>query len=780
MKVVFLVGHISRQAVDEGEAFSRDDLATLEYISEQANIDAELHLVCEDRKTHGYKPSVQQIRDERPRMLAALEAAAPDLIVAFGGVPVTALWDKGGLKSKEFYHKTQRPAGIAAPVAVVQSLEEIAVKPGLRPWIVLDILRALGGETPVQFGEHHVQTEIHPDLAAYLNDASIPDKMVTVDLETFPGTNPWDPGARIRMVIISHRRRWAQVVQCGPASEIPDWVRNLLQDPLVLKGGSNIRFDVRWLRRFGYEVVNYRCTHHDEHLLEENSGIHNLKALSLKYEPSLGEYENGLHKIIKERDVWDAKHKKILESGWGKLKDEEMYLYAGGDGEAGIASMQGQRARIVRDGLQRPAEVSQVIYQAVTELEIQGACVDMKRNAELEDLYAAELARLKAEIRGVLGPINPRSPKQLVPALQAHCHGIDLVDMFKRKKDEDDDPYSTRAFVLRREAARYPLLRLILEFRRRDALYKFVKGMRKYVVNIRGRDYVFSSLRGDIARTYRLSSSKPNLQNLPRTLEDEIEVKLNVKSQYVSRFEGGSILELDHSQVELREAGMIAEDRALIEAFASGEDVHTVLAAMMRGIDISEVTKEIRQNGKTTNFHVLYGGGAYGLSMRLGCALPEAERSIEYFDDTFTGYRKWERRIKKQARTQGYVESRYGYRRRFPAVVDWTSKMGRRALRQAGNAPIQNGAFGHLGLGLAATLVAFKKEGLKSVPYLTVHDSQVIDVFPGEESVAREVAARAMENIDAAKYGVSLNDIPLRVDAKAGVNWGAMEEVNVS
>lgn len=771
---LFVLGHSSLNAAEEGVAISAADLQAMEDISNSAGVDADVVLACEAKVTWGRKPGIRLIRAERERLLADINKSAAEFVVAFGPVAVAALWDSNKLKARSLRDKVHEVPGVSKPVVVTFSLEELAMKPGLRQHMVIDIQRGVWGKNRCEWGEYVVQQDMHPDLRRYLADldddgaapAAAP-RVVTVDLETYPGLDPYAPSARIRMVVVSHRTGWAQVVQAGPASEIPGWVVDLLRDPRVLKVGANIRFDVAWLRRFGYEVNNYWCLEHAQHLINENGGLHDLKSLVLLYHPTLGDYAAGQRQLVAERGGKAG-------DGWAAVRDDEMYQYAGGDGDGGITVHLAQQRIISARDLERPLSVMREWYPAITNIQLAGARVDMATNRELEERYVEEIARLNAEIRGALGPINPRSHVQLARALFETVPDIDLSKIFSKK--EDQKKYSTAAAVLRREAKKHPILATVLEFRRRDSLYKFVKGLPQHVVHHHGADYVHSSLRGDITVTYRHSSSKPNLQNLPKAKGDEDDAGLNVKRQYVSRFEGGLILEADQSQLELREAGMISGDRTLFEAFASGQDVHTYLAAMMLGVPAGDVQKEQRNAMKTTNFHVLYGGGPHGLSARLGSSLVYAQELIELFDQTFEGYRAWERGVRREMRENLVVYSRYGAPRRCIRPPSWKSPIGRKILRQAGNAPIQGGSSWHTNLGLVKTQRLMAEQGLRSVMMMTVHDSAVFDVYPGELEAVMAVAREGMERPDTAKYGVDLT-IPLVVDFKVGPNWGEMEEI---
>lgn len=221
---------------------------------------------------------------------------------------------------------------------------------------------------------------------------------------------------------------------------------------------------------------------------------------------------------------------------------------------------------------------------------------------------------------------------------------------------------------------------------------------------------------------------------------------------------------------------MISGDRALFEAFASGVDVHTYLAALMLDIPAEQVDKDRRQALKSTNFHVLYGGGPPGLAARLGSGLEYAQSLIELFDNTFEGYRAWEREVRREMRENLVVYSRYGAPRRCIRPPSWKSPIGRKILRQAGNAPIQGGASWHTNLGLVKTQRLMAERNLRSVMMMTVHDSAVFDVYPGELEAVMVAAREGMERPDTTKYGVDLS-IPLVVDFKVGPNWGEMEEI---
>jgi DNA polymerase-1 len=223
---------------------------------------------------------------------------------------------------------------------------------------------------------------------------------------------------------------------------------------------------------------------------------------------------------------------------------------------------------------------------------------------------------------------------------------------------------------------------------------------------------------------------------------------------------------------------MASQDPAMMDAFLRGTDVHTELAAMMRRISPEQVTEEIRQAGKTTNFHVLYGGRAFGLSLRLGCGKVEADELIARFYSTFPGFAAWQRDMEEFAKEHLYVEGMFGQRRHFVQPPSWASPAGRRILRQAVNAPIQGDASKITNIGIVQAMDRMAEERLRSLMFLTVHDSGLTDNYPGEEDRVHAILKAEMEHPNTLQFGVRLT-LPLVVDIKNGRSWGEMTELPV-
>ena len=761
MKVVFLLGTVSRHAQEAGECISNADVEACEHISEKAGVDCDIVICCQDKATwaKGSKVTLKELRAERERAKLEILSYEPEMIVCFGKGPAQMIFNRG-VKVGDLRHRQHELEEWPCPVWVTSSLEEASMKPGLVKFMGFDLLHAAKGETDVRWREHTVTSWTDPPDPRLRLDA----KIGSLDLETYPGVDPRHPDARIRMAVVSTDDGFAQVIQAGPCSELPEWLSQWVESGRTMWGGSNIQFDAYWLRiRSGIIMQNYVCTSHIQHLLDENSTQKDLKSLVLIW-TDLGDYSREQREMVTERD------------GWEFIEDHEMYQYAAGDGYGGFEVFRRQLEEIEAQGLQSAFQLHKETYAQLSILMNNGSCLDLAENAALGERYVNHLAQLSGEIRAVLGPINLNSAKQLVEALTRKVPSITLTEYQWKKWDDEEEKFSTKKAVLMREAHKHPIIAKVLEYRRRETLRRFVTGIHKHVRKRGKLAFVETSIRGDVTVTHRMSSSKPNLQNLARDTEEESALQLNVKSQYISRFTGGTLSEADESQLELRIAAIASADDAMMDAFLRGTDVHTELAAMMRGISTKHVTEAIRQAGKTTNFHVLYGGAAFGLSLRLGCSKPEAEGMIAQFYATFHGFEAWQRAQEAFAKKHLYVESMFGRRRHFVQPRSWKAPEGKRILRQAVNAPIQGDASAVTNIGIKQAMDRIEKERLQSKLFMTVHDSALTDNYPGEREYIHDILRDEMEHPNTEQFGVKLT-LPLQVDIKTGPTWGSMSKL---
>lgn len=776
-KVVFLLGTLSDSArFKNGDALSRADFDLLSEVADLAGVDAEIVFCCTDVKAAGAgkKVSMKMIRDERQRVLDEVNAHKPDVVVGFGPVALKTVMNKGNVTLAEHQRSRYTVDGLNAPVYFTHSLELVAAKNGARKLLVLDTRAAVDGFVTTQWGDYDVILpgsdawancpECYADLAA--------NQVVGFDLETYPGLDPWHPDARIRMAVISCAPHKAHVVQLGPDSRMPDWLVKIVEDPQIVKAGSNIKFDYKWLRRFGTGMVNMHDTSVAEHILDETLPMKDLKTLTFVYAPWLGDYSRDHRRLVVER------------GGWEHVADDEQYAYAGADGEASYVTAVKQRRLLMEKDLWRPFTLAMDVYGVLCDMEHNGCCIDMDINSDLDVLFMAEMAALRKQITTDLGPINPASHQQLADALVRVVPGISLTKrkimrvFEERPGDEDDDEISTNRETLEREAHKHPIIETVLRWRRLNKLHgTYVVGVRdKYrVQRPDGKWYLSTTFRADVTETNRLSSQGPNLQNQPTKPDPDdphpIPMELNTKLQFISRFPGGVFMEGDLSQAEIRLAAMISGDKKMLGAIESGQDVHTAMAATLLNKKFDDVTKHERHQCKRLTFLILYGGGANTLSGQLGVRKDEAKGLIADYFRTFNQLDFYINRQKMMVKRDLHLQSIFGYRRRFRKPGNWNTWDGWRIERQAWNFLVQNSAGCVLFVALIDLHRRMQELGLKSKLVLTVHDSIGADVHPDEIEIMAKLMKQCLEGPHTEQYGVTLT-VPMEADIEVGPTWG--------
>lgn len=782
-KVVFVLG-VPGEFAARGDPLSAADLRLLDAVAKFADVDATPVFAIEDVDLAGKpdKVSMKAIREERPRVVSQITAAQPDAIICFGPVAVKSVFNKGNRVLSEMLRMAHKVDEFVAPVYATHSLEHAAAKPGVGEWLKFDVHAAVNGMVQTEWGDYHLLLPgqqpwgVCPPHLLDLRKQEEP--VVGLDLETYPGLSPWDKDARIRMCVISDRPGLAVVVQATPDSRLPQWLVDIIESPSIVKAGSNIKFDYRWLKRFGITMQNMHDTSTAQHVINETDPFKDLKSLTFRYLPRLGDYSRDHRKLVTER------------GGWENIEDKEMYTYCGGDGEASVAAAITQRGIHAKRGLDIPFRLSMDLYDVLAEMESDGCRIDMAENARLDAKFKEQLSSVREEICDVLGPINPASPDQLADALLKTIPDLDLrkyqlrrqfADMRyaagKHEKSADiDEIFSTEKAILEREADKHPVIGKILLWRRLAKLHgTYVEGIVGKLADHGDGMYLHTSFRTDVVETYRLSSQGPNLQNVPRKPDPDdkhpIPEDLNIKRQYISRFPGGLIMEGDLSQAEIRLAAAISGDKAMIGAIESGEDIHKAMASTMLGKPLDLVTKHERQNCKSLTFLVLYGGGANTLAKKLGISKEKALGLIRAYFAAFNGLDFKINQVKAMVKRDLLVTSMFGYRRRFIAPDNWNTWDGWRVERMAWNFLVQNSAaccaFVSM-IDLRRKMQAFE---LRSRIILQVHDSVVVDVHPDEIEVVGRLLKGSLSNPATREYGVELT-IPMAADVEMGTTWG--------
>ena len=397
------------------------------------------------------------------------------------------------------------------------------------------------------------------------------------------------------------------------------------------------------------------------------------------------------------------------------------------------------------------------LLAVLAELEAAGIAVDGDVLAELETGFAAAVKQAEQDCFGVIGrEVNLGSPKQLQVVL------FDELSMPKTKRTKTG--YTTDADALQTLYAStgHPLLAHLLAHRDATRLKSTVDGLLKTVADD-GR--IHTTYNQTIAATGRLSSTEPNLQNIPIRTESGRRIRQAfVVGPSTGDMRWGELMTADYSQIEMRIMAHLSEDTALIEAFTSGHDFHAATAARVFAVDAAVVTGEQRAKVKAMNYGLAYGLSAFGLSAQLRISAEEARELMEEYFARFGGVRDYLRSIVEKARTEGYTATIMGRRRYLPDLVSENRQRREMAERMALNAPIQGSAADIIKVAMLGVAQALRAEGLRSRMLLQVHDELVFEVAEGERAALEAVVRREMGSA----YAL---DVPLEVSVGVGHSW---------
>ena len=411
-----------------------------------------------------------------------------------------------------------------------------------------------------------------------------------------------------------------------------------------------------------------------------------------------------------------------------------------------------------RDQWRLFTEVEMPLVTVLAAMERRGMAVDRERLADLSQDLGARLGQLEQEIRELAGhEINLNSSQQLTALL------FDELGLPVLERTRSGAP-STKGEVLEKLRDAHPIVGRILEQRELSKLKSTYADALPGLVNSEtGR--IHTSFNQCGARTGRMSSSKPNLQNVPTRSE----AGQRVRAAFVAP-EGHALLAVDYSQVEMRVLAHLSKDPELCAAFHRGEDVHVTTAAAVFGAPLEEVTEEQRQLAKAVNFGLMYGMIARGLAQRRGLSESEAEAFMQAYFQRFVGVQAFREELIRRAREHGGAETLLGRQRPLPAINsdNWGARS--EAERQALNTPIQGSAADLIKLAMVRVHERLRAEGLQARMVLQVHDELLLEVPEDELKQVTALVAQEMEQV----YPL---DVPLTVDVKVGRNWLEMKEV---
>lgn len=407
--------------------------------------------------------------------------------------------------------------------------------------------------------------------------------------------------------------------------------------------------------------------------------------------------------------------------------------------------------RIRADGMERLLlDMELPLAEVLTAMELYGFMVDVPGIRSFGDTLTEDIRRLEKEIHTLAGrEFNIGSPKQLGEIL--------FVELGLPHGKKTKTGYSTNADVLDRLADQHPMIPLILEYRKLTKLYStYVEGLLR-AAGDDGR--VHSFYRQTETRTGRISSTEPNMQNIPvRT-----QLGRQMRKFFVAP-EGSILLDADYSQIELRVLASMAGDDAMIEAFRTGADIHTITASQVFGIPVDMISPEMRRAAKAVNFGIVYGIGAFSLSQDIGVSVAEADRYIKGYLSKYHGVAAFMDRTIAEGTSNGYVATLFARRRYLPELASSNKQVQAFGKRAAMNAPIQGTAADIIKIAMVRIYRRLKEEGLSARLILQVHDELIVEAALQDAERASAILAEEMQH--AAKLAV-----PLVADVNSARNW---------
>ncbi len=523
-----------------------------------------------------------------------------------------------------------------------------------------------------------------------------------------------------------------------------DIIRPLFENEAIAKIGQNVKFDLMVLRRIGVEVRGLKYDTMILHYLLDPESRHNMNALAeryLNYRPI--EIETLIGKGAKQLTMDLVNIERVTE-------------YAAEDADITLQLKHALWPQVEQIGLQKLyCKIEEPMIEVLADIEMAGVRIDTAALAEYAVELNRKLAELEAEVRAEAGEptLNINSTRQLGEVLFSKMRIAEKPKMTRTKQFCTDEEY------LQSFAHKYRIVDRILEYRGvKKLLSTYVEALPQLVNRTTGR--IHTSFNQAVTATGRLSSTNPNLQNIP--VRDDLGRR--IREAFIPSDDDHLLLSADYSQVELRLMAHLSEDESLIAAFEHGEDIHAATAARLFGKSLDEVTHEERRRAKTANFGIIYGISAFGLSQRLEIPRKEAREIIDGYFSSYPNVHAYMERVAEQARTDGYVATIFGRRRYLNDIKSQNAVARGLAERNAVNAPIQGSAADIMKIAMIAVHRRFAAEGIRSRVILQVHDELVVDMLRSEQEQVIRIVTESMEQ------AASLR-VRLLVDYGIGKNW---------
>ena len=526
--------------------------------------------------------------------------------------------------------------------------------------------------------------------------------------------------------------------------EYAEIVRPLFENEKIAKIGQNIKFDLMVLRRLGITIRGRMYDTMILHYLLDPESRHNMNALAEKY----------LNYKPIEIETLIGKGSKQLTMDLVNV--ERVKEYAAEDADVTLQLKQALYPMIEQIGLQHLYfEIEEPMIAVLADIEMAGVRIDSEALA----VYAVELnrklAELEAAIRTEAGEpnLNINSARQLGEVLFGKMRIAEKPKMTKTKQLCTDEDY------LQSFARKHRIVDLILEYRGvKKLLSTYVEALPQLVNRSTGR--IHTSFNQAVTATGRLSSTNPNLQNIP--VRDDMGRR--IRKAFIPSDDDHLLLSADYSQVELRLMAHLSGDESLIAAFEHGEDIHAATAAKLFNKTLDEVTSEERRRAKTANFGIIYGISAFGLSQRLEIPRKEAKEIIDGYFASYPGVKRYMDNVVEKAKEEGFVSTIFGRRRYLNDIASHNAIARGLAERNAVNAPIQGSAADIMKIAMINVHRRFAAEGIRSRVILQVHDELVVDMLRSEQERVTAIVTECMESAAQLK-------VRLIADAGVGGNW---------
>lgn len=527
------------------------------------------------------------------------------------------------------------------------------------------------------------------------------------------------------------------------AEKVVTFFRPLLENSAITKVGQNIKYDMIVLRNYGVQVRGKLFDTMLAHYVLQPELRHNMDYLAEIYLN---------YRTIHIDELIGAKGK--TQKSMRDLPPEEVYRYACEDADVTLKLKNILEKELETQGAgQLFYDIEMPLVPVLVSLECNGVLLDVESLKQSSAHFSQRLLDIEQEIYTLAGTaFNIASPKQVGEVL------FDRLKIVAKAKKTKTGQYVTSEEVLESLRSKHPVVEKILEHRGlKKLLGTYVDALPQLINPRTGR--IHTSFNQAVTATGRLSSSNPNLQNIPIRDEDGKEIR----KAFIPD-EGAEFFSADYSQIELRIMAHLSGDANMIDAFRSGHDIHAATAAKIYKVDISEVTPDMRRKAKTANFGIIYGISVFGLAERMNVPRAEAKELIDGYFQTYPQIKEYMDRSIQVAQEQGYVETIFRRKRFLPDINSRNATVRGYAERNAINAPIQGSAADIIKVAMARIHQRFESEGLQAKMILQVHDELNFSVPTAEKEKVQQIVIEEMERA----YPMQ---VPLRADCGWGKNW---------